>query len=213
VTFGPSRLGARPYHRPVAAVSVKGSSGLNRLALLGAALDLLLSVALTAILAVAARDETDAVPRQLVLFGLFAAPGVIGLLGALANRRSVLVGAALPLLPGAFLSWAFLTLPFVVPAILMVVGAMSGAPRPSRPISPAGVLTALVLAVLLTGAGVVSLLWLTANTCAQTVAPVGWACSSSAITVEGAAVGGVLILAALAIAVFRCVARPASVTT
>lgn len=179
----------------------------NRLALAGAIIDLLLSVGLTVVLLVAIRDETDAVPRQLVLFGLFAAPGVIGVLGALANRRSVIVGAALPLLPGAFLSWAGLTLAFLIPAILMLVGALAGTPKPAPPVRPVGALLALVLAALLVGAGVVSLLWLTANTCVQASRPIGWECSSSAITVDGVAAGAALVLVAVGIALVATVPR------
>ncbi len=89
----------------------------------------------------------------------------------------------------------------------MLVGALAGTPRPSPPFRLVGVLLALTLAVLLTAAGVVSLLWLTANTCTEMVSPVGYACSSSVITVEGVAVGGALILVALGIALLATVPR------
>jgi hypothetical protein len=64
------------------------------------AADLLLAAVLAIFPSVATQSAGDPIPRPLVIAVLFAAPGVIGLLGIIGERRSLLGAAALPLIPG-----------------------------------------------------------------------------------------------------------------
>jgi hypothetical protein len=183
-------------------------AGANRLGLTGAAIDLVFALGLAVLLLLATEPVGDAVPRPLVLLALFATPGVIALIGSLANRRSLLVGAALPLIPGAILSWSGVTLVFRVPAFVMLLGAITGAG--SRDVRLFEVVLPVAISVLVLAAAIASLFVLTADECRSLPRGAGEACSSSAITVEGVAAGGALLLAALAVAALAAAQRIAA---
>ena len=87
----------------------------------------------------------------MVVAALYATPGVIGLLGVIAQRPWLLLAGGLPLLPAAGLSMSGATFVFLVPAVLMIVGAsrMLAQPDASRLTVAngvaAGVITTLIL--------------------------------------------------------------------
>ena len=171
--------------------------------LLGALIQLVFAVVLGGFLSGITAPTGDAVPRPLVVFLLYAAPGLVALLGARSQRRSLLVAAALPLVPGSILSFSGVTLIFVLPAILMVAGA-AGIARPrvssgASRIDGAGVGVAVSIAALLVAAGWAMLLGFTRDTCSSGANDTA-SCGSALISIEGIAVGLALQLAALALA-------------
>jgi hypothetical protein len=168
--------------------------------LIGALADIGFALVLAAMLAVATDWTGDAAPRPLVIAALYATPGIIGMIGVVAQRPWLLVAAALPLFPAAGLSFSGATLVFLLPAALMVVGAMRMAGRPEVPrftIGNAVAAAAIVVLVVLAGWSV--LIGLTVSACHPIAG--GQACGSGYIATNGLIVAGVCLLAALAIAV------------
>jgi hypothetical protein len=167
--------------------------------LTGVFADLLLAGLLGAFLSVATEPTGDVVPRPIVLAVLYAVPGVIGLIGVRARRRWVLVAAALPLLPGSLLSFTGVTLVFIAPAALMLIGAsdMRAEPghRGNRALTAA---TAIFVAALVVAAGWAAVIGLTESGCVAI--PGGQTCSSAFVSVRGVLVASACLVAAVAIA-------------
>lgn len=86
------------------------------------------------------------VSRSVVLAGLFAVPAIIGAIGAVSGRRSLLAAAAALSTIGSVLSFSGITLLFLVPALLFgaAAGASDATPRER---SRFGLRTVAVLAV------------------------------------------------------------------
>jgi hypothetical protein len=164
--------------------------------MLGATAQLLLAVILGAFLAVATDSTGAAFPRPLVFTLLYATPGVVGLLGARSRRRSLLVAAVLPLIPGSVLSFSLVTLIFVVPAVLMAAGA-AGIARSG--IRAQSVVMTVGIAALIVGAGWTMLLGITRDTCGSGLGGAS-SCGTGLISFEGVLVGLVLLGTAVALA-------------
>lgn len=165
---------------------------------IGALADLAVAVVLGVALVAITDGRGDAIPRPLVVAALFGTPGIIGLIGARAGRRSLLVAAGLPLIPGAVLSVA--TLIFVVPAGLMLAGAIT-VPRssPRSFATPGSVAMAVAISACVIVAGWAVLIGMTRASCGTD--PDGTEfCGTGQITPEGVIVAATLLLAALALA-------------
>jgi hypothetical protein len=166
-------------------------SSFAKLALYGAAIDLLLAAVLGVFLASVTNGPGDAIPRPLVIAILFAVPGVIAALGAAGHRRGLLIAAAVILIPGSVLSWALVTLIFVFPAAMFVAAA---ARMPKAPQTLASRLTGFGLALgvlaLVLAAGWALLLGLTDEACFSI--PGGSGCGSGLLSFRGAVVAAVL---------------------
>ena len=91
---------------------------------LGAFTQLILAAVLAAVSALAGGQQPDFLPRPLVLFGLFALPGIVGLIAIRRERAGLLIAAAAASSAGAFIAFSGVTLIFLVPAALMAIGAM-----------------------------------------------------------------------------------------
>jgi hypothetical protein len=140
-----------------------------------------------------------------VLAALYATPGLIGLLGVVARQRWLLIGAAVPLLIDSLLSWAGVTLVFLIPAGLLVAGATrTRAAEVSAPEGRLAIGGSALSALLVLAGGWAVLLGLTHEACVPI--PGGESCSSAAVSVAGVVVGAICLVAALAIAAW--VARP-----
>lgn len=68
--------------------------------------------------------QPDFVPRWTVLLVVYSMPGVIAFVGLRARRPWLLVAAALASAIGSILAFSGVTLIFVVPAVLMLAGAV-----------------------------------------------------------------------------------------
>jgi hypothetical protein len=92
--------------------------------------------------------------RSVTLFGLFLLPAVIAAIGAIRRSRPVLVAAGVLALGQSFIAFSGVTIPFVVPAVLLIaLGASgSGAVAPRR-----AVIGAIAVIALGVGAWVVPL--------------------------------------------------------
>lgn len=91
-------------------------------------------------------DPPEPVPRGLALGVLYALPALVGALGAVGERRSVLAAAAVLSTIGSVLAISGVTLVFLAPALILAAAAGAGAETPVRPRRPVW-LTALVLGV------------------------------------------------------------------
>ena len=97
-----------------------------------------------------------AVPWPVVFGALLVAPAVIGALGAVSGRRSLLVAAGVLCLVQSVIAFSGVTLVFLVPAVLFLRAAVAPAPTPAppRPAKPVqvgrwGALVALAIPVAL----------------------------------------------------------------
>jgi hypothetical protein len=167
--------------------------------LVGAIVDLVFAAGLAAFLLAATNSAGDAIPRPLVIGALYGTPGVVGLLGVGGQSRSLLVGAAIPLFPGALLSWAGVTLVFVLPGVLMIAGA-AAIPSKARQLraSLLPVVQGALISSLIVIATWASLFGLVRSGCFETAG--GTSCGSGFISVEGVAVGAGCLAAAIAMA-------------
>ena len=103
--------------------------------------------------------EPGFLPRGVVIFLVFAIPALVGWLGAVRRRPTLLFGAGLTSFVGAFIAFSGVTLIFLIPALLFVFGAVQlqgsggtpGRESIARGIARAGAALAIVL--LLAGAG------------------------------------------------------------
>src|SRR4051795_12524437 len=168
--------------------------------LIGAMSDIGFAIVLGVLLAFATEWIGDALPRPLVIALLYATPGLIGLLGVVANRPWLLIAGALPLFPAAGLSLTGATLVFLLPAVLMTAGAVRMIGRPDVP--PTTLLhgvAAVAITVLVLVAGWSVLIGMTEYVCSPIAG--GQSCTSGAISVGGLLVAAGCLVAALAIAV------------
>ncbi|HYK96020.1 MAG TPA: hypothetical protein VE011_09175 [Candidatus Dormibacteraeota bacterium] len=67
--------------------------------------------------------EPGIVPRGAILMAIFAVPGVIGLIGVRAHRPALLVAAGLTSGVGSLVAFSGVTLVFLIPCLLFLVGA------------------------------------------------------------------------------------------
>jgi hypothetical protein len=169
--------------------------------LIGALADLLLAGILGAFLSVATDLTGDAVPRPIVLAVLYGTPGIIGLIGVRARRPWLLVAAALPLVPASLLSY-YVTLVFVVPAALMLVGASDMRREPGGQGSGAGeTVAAFAVAALVVLAVWAAVIGLTEPGCVAIAG--GQTCGSAFVSVRGVFVAAACLVSAVAIALWR----------
>ena len=165
----------------------------------GALLDIGTAGVFAALLLVAASESADVVPRPLFLGVLYATPGLVGLIGAKAHQAWLLLAGGLALIPGAFLSFTGVTMIFLLPAALMIVGATRVEPPPGR--RRIGLVTgvaALLIAGLIVAAGWVALFGMTVSACR--LLPDGETCGDRMMSGAGLTVALVCLGAALAIA-------------
>ena len=193
----------------------------RRWALLGAAAQLLLAGVLAVFVELHGNREPGALPRPLVLLGVFALPGLLGVIAIRRRSAGVLFAAGVASGLGSLLSIA--TLMFFVPAILMTFGgmAMSEGFSGSRLSLALGVSRAVVVLALVVAAGVSALLftdercWISYETSSGVVtepAPLatgevavpdgasGYSCSTGAISARGVGLGSLFGAAGLALA-------------
>ena len=166
---------------------------------IGVALNVVLTAILTAFLAGATNSDGDALPRPLVLAALFATPAVIASIGIAHRRRSLLLAAAAPLIPASFLSFALVTLPFALVALLYVVGTatIDAIIEPTSVRALHGIQAAAVTLLVL-AAGWAVLLGLTVSGCFPI--PGGERCGEGFISATGATTAGILLIGAIALA-------------
>lgn len=121
---------------------------LRSLGLLGSVVQLALAALLAGIATRPAEfpNPPEPIPRGLTLGALYALPAVIGALGALGMRRSVLAAAAVLSTVGSVLAFSGVTLVFLAPALIFAAAAGAATGRSARPRRPIW-MTALVLAV------------------------------------------------------------------
>jgi hypothetical protein len=131
---------------------------------LAGAVQILFAVLLGGLSAVAGGDSPEFPPRGVVLLAVYALPGVIGLIGVSGGRPALLVAAAATSTLGSLLAFSGVTLIFLVPAILFLVGAVRIAADDSLAASATmrrilgGSLLAVALIVLMVCAGASALL-------------------------------------------------------
>jgi hypothetical protein len=126
---------------------------------LGVLTQLVFAVLLGGLSSLVATQDPDFVSRPLVLFGVYALPAVVGYLAIRHRRPGTLLGAGLASALGSFLAFSGVTLIFLVPAVLLLVGA--GALRGGRSSWGSiafGVAQTILVAVLLATAGLSALL-------------------------------------------------------
>jgi hypothetical protein len=170
-----------------------------KLALSGAALDIVLAATLGVFLASATSGPGDAVPRPLVIAILFSVPGVIAALGAVGHRRGLLIASAAILIPGSVLSFALVTLIFIFPAAMFVAAAARMPHAHQTLVSRlAGFGLALGVLALVLAAAWALLLGLTDEACFSV--PGGSGCGSGLISFRGAVIAAVLAALAIVLA-------------
>ncbi|HEY6013923.1 MAG TPA: hypothetical protein VIU37_07945 [Candidatus Limnocylindrales bacterium] len=171
------------------------------------AADLVLAVALTALLLRITSASLDAIPRPLALLALYATPGIVGAVGVRGHRRSLLFAAGIVLVPGSLLSFTGVTLIFALPLALFWAAAVTMGPPDPRP-PRAGELAELIVAAgLMLGAGL-ALFATSWSGCTDT----GSICGSGFLSWEGVVLELGLLLAAIAAAARRASQRPAPAT-
>jgi len=171
--------------------------------------------------------EPGFVPRGVVLFVIFAIPGLVGWLGVERRRPGLLVAAGVTSFVGAFIAFSGVTLIFLIPALLLLAGAvrvqLTDPPTGRVAILPAlgRAVSAFAIVVMLVGAGASALL-LTDNACwvvyeagtAPRIEAVPYttgemavpsnatsmSCSTGVISVRGVGLGGLLWAGALVLA-------------
>jgi hypothetical protein len=163
------------------------------MALVAAGIALAFAALLAAFMASQPNDPPNAlIPRWVVIGGLFALPGTIGLIGALRKRRAVIVAAGLLCFGQAFLAFSLVTIPFLIPAVVLLsLGAAGASPSVRGGAVGFGI-------VALGIAGWAGALGMTQEICWQSANGAG--CSSGQITVTGGAIAAGAWLAAVALA-------------
>ena len=176
---------------------------------------------------IAGASEPEFVPRGIVVFGTYALPGIIGLIGVLRLRPGLLVAASIAAAIGSFLAFSGVTLIFLVPALLFAAGAtrLRAETDANAPRSLSGLLTqmgvAAALVVLVLGAGSSALLivdegcWTAYQTqtgvrheskpwsTGEVMVPAGaisTGCSTGLISARGVGLGGALGAGAIGLA-------------
>lgn len=182
--------------------------------------------------------EVGVIPRGVVLLVLYSLPGVVGLVGVASRRPALLVAAALISFVGSFIAFSGVTLIFIVPAAMLLVGAVQiavhGRPDPTEGwlarFLQVGLAAAIV--VLVIGAGASALLvtdsgcWTEYRTdlgvrietgpysTGEMEVPAGatmTGCSTGLISLRGVGLGGLLGSAALGLALVVARRRTAPV--
>lgn len=127
-------------------------------------MQILFAVLLGGVSAIAGGDSPEFPPRGIVLLAVYAVPGVIGLIGVAGARPALLVAAAVASTLGSFVAFSGVTLIFLVPAMLFLVGAVRIASEDAVADSTTirgllgGVILAATLIALMVGAGASALL-------------------------------------------------------
>jgi len=168
---------------------------LGRLAVIA---DLVLAGVLTALLLRITNASLDAIPRPLALLPLYATPGIVGSLGVLGRRRSLLYASGVVLAPGAVLSFTGVTLIFVLPMALFWAAAVTMGPPIERPSRVAELAELTTAAGLMLGAAV-ALFATSWSGCSET----GSVCGSGSLSREGVGLEVALLAAAIAFAARR----------
>jgi hypothetical protein len=176
-----------------------------RLGRLAVVADLVLASVLTAFLLRVGHESLDAVPRPLALLALYAAPGIVGAVGVMGRRRSLVFAAGVVLAPGSVLSFAGVTLIFVLPLALFWASAVTMGPPAGLPRRTAefGELTVAAGLMLVAAVALLSLTWAGCNDS-------GSICGTGFLSVEGVAVELALLGAAVAFAAWRVRSREGS---
>ena len=187
------------------------AAGNSRLGVVAALTDIVLAVVLAAFLLTGTEWDAEAVPRAIVLGALYSTPGVIGLVGIWLRRPWLLIAAALPLVPGAFLSFGGATLIFLVPAVLLVIAAQRVPRSPAPPSAAVQVAQFTLVPALLLGAAIAVLFVYTESGCRPI--PGGETCGSTFITVPGVLVAAVLSGAAILLSLWPRAASERRATT
>jgi hypothetical protein len=174
-----------------------------RLGRLAVTADVMLAAILTVFLAGATDSDGDVVPRPVLLLLLYATPGIVGAIGVVERRRSLLFAAGAALLPGSLLSFAGVTLVFVIPAVLSWAAAAAMS-RPDRGSRLAELLEVVVELALMLGAAI-ALFSTTTEGCTAD----GSVCGSGFLSWTGVAWAVALDAIAIAFAVWRSGLRQA----
>jgi len=95
----------------------------SRLARLGALTQLVFALLIGGVSGLAGDPEPDFVPRPVVLLAIFALPGLVGLLAIARHRPAMVLAAGIASAVGSFVAFSGVTLIFLVPASLMLIGA------------------------------------------------------------------------------------------
>ena len=169
--------------------------------------------------------ETVPAPVRLAL--LFLLPAVLAAIGAMRRSRPILVAAGVLCLAQSFVAFSGVTIPFVVPAIVLIaLGARNDGEAATRRENAGG-----VVVVLLGFAMWVTPFTMTETTCwvaetgidgivvtrqvpeaeTQTLGPieVGAGCDGGTVTARGVALAAVLWIGAVAVAAFASSRPPA----
>jgi hypothetical protein len=167
----------------------------------------------------------ETVPAPIRLALLFLLPAVIAAIGAMRRSRPILVAAGVLCLAQSFVAFSGVTIPFVVPALLLLaLGARNDGTRSSRRAKVGG-----LVVVLLGFAMWVAPFTATETTCwvsetgtdgaivyrqvpaAETLGPVGVGagCGGGVVTVYGVALAAAFWIGAVAVAAFASSASPA----
>jgi hypothetical protein len=127
---------------------------------LGSVTQLTFAAILGAVASLAA--EPGFIPRGAVLFGVFSLPGLVGLLGTSARRPALLLAAGVTSTLGSFIAFSGVSLIFLMPALLMLAGAISiaatGRERSSAFEGFGQLVAASAIVALIVGAGASALL-------------------------------------------------------
>jgi hypothetical protein len=131
---------------------------------LAGAVQIIFAALLGGVSALAGGGSPEFPPRSLVLLGVYAMPGIVGLLGVAGRRPALLLAAAAASTVGSVLAFSGVTLIFLVPAILFFYGAIrlasvrlaAGSGSASGVL--AGSVLGAVLTVLMIGSGASALL-------------------------------------------------------
>lgn len=191
---------------------------------LGALTQLVFAGLIGGLSGMAGSAEPGFLPRPLVLFGVYALPGVIGLLAIARRRPATLLAAGSASAVGSFLAFSLVTLIFLIPALLMLLGAAAIRGLPGGWADRAlGALRAVLVLALLLGAGGAAL-FITDERCwtwhetpfgvVMEPAPIptgesqisvdtagsGFGCSNGVLSAGGVGLGVVIAIAAVAVA-------------
>ena len=126
----------------------------SRLARLGALTQLVFAALIDGVSGLAGDPEPDFVSRPVVLLAIFALPGLVGLLAVARHRPGAVLAAGIASAVGSFVAFSGITLIFLVPASLMLIGAARVPAEPGEWRSRAvGAARGFLIAILMVGAG------------------------------------------------------------
>jgi hypothetical protein len=166
------------------------------------------------------RGPPETVPAPIRLAGLFLLPAVVAAIGAKRRSRPILIAAGVLCLAQSFVAFSGVTIPFVVPALVLItLGAQSDGSKVSRRAKVGGVavvflgfamwvapftMTETTCWVAETGADGTTISRQVPVTEPQTLGPteVGAGCDGGTITIQGVALAVVFWIGAIAVAAF-----------